>query len=322
MGLWNVGYDDSIGLRLSCGGTLVVFRLYAPHKAFQTCFGTGTWQPRLEPPIVRCNTLFFLLPAIQLSSRCNSIPFDPLPLVSMASCLTTRAQIWSDSMPETPPPWIDRGDGFHLEFGEDEELPLRYMNNMASPGNNVNVDQYECTKTKQRVAIKSMDTFSRPATIDTMNKEVRILRRVNHYHSIRALGSYTHQDKLCIITQPAALCDLREYLFEDNSRKTRKMVNSYGPRSDFLPRLMGCLAHGLQYIHGRKGATSTSGAQVRHRDIKPANILLDGGRVVFADFGISREYTLTQTGTTGPSQMTMMVTCKPMVLAGSGADNS
>jgi len=241
----------------------------------------------------------------------------------MASCLTTRAQIWSDSMPETPPPWIDRGDGFNLEFGEDEERPLRWMNNMASPGNDVIVDQYECTKNKQRVAIKSMKTFSTPATINTLNKEVRILRRLKHYHSIRALGSYTHQDRLYIITQPAALCDLREYLVEDNSTKTQKLIKSYGPRSDFLPRLMGCLAHGLQYIHGRKGATSTSGAQVRHRDIKPTNILLDGGRVVFADFGISREYTLTQTGTTGPSyEITMMVTCKPMVLAGSNADNS
>jgi len=239
-------------------------------------------------------------------------PIDPRPRMSMASSLTTRAQIWSDSMPETPPQWTDRGDGFYVEFGEDEEPPLRYVDRIASH-DHVTVDQYKCTETDEQVAIKSGVTYSRTTIIDEMNKEVKILRRIKHYHSIRALGSYTHQDRLGIITQPVAACDLREYLFEVKSRKTRKLVHTYGPRSDFLPRLMGCLAYGLQYIHGRNGNTPSSGAQVRHRDIKPSNILLDGRRVVFADFGISKAYTDTQTGTTGTSLKTIMVTYKPIV---------
>jgi len=216
-------------------------------------------------------------------------------------------------MPETPPQWINRDDGFFLEFEANEEPPLRPVDLMAAPGTGVIVNQCECTNTNQLVAIKSMETFSRETTIDKLNDEVKILRLLKHYHSIRVLGSYTHRDKLNIITQPAAALDLREYLFEDRSMKTKRMVNSYGPRSEFLPRLMGCLAHGLQYIHKRKGPTLASGAQVRHRDIKPSNILLHERRVLYADFGISKVYTATQTGTSGPSFKTTMVKCKPIV---------
>lgn len=216
-------------------------------------------------------------------------------------------------MPETPRPWTDRDEGFYVNFGEDEDPPLTYVENMASPGNGVIVNRYECTKTSQQVAIKLMRTSSRKATIDKLNEEVKILRLLRHYHCIQVLGSYTHRDQLGIITQPAAACDLHDYLFEYGSIKTRRMVLEYGIKSDFLPRLMGCLAHGLQYIHEQKGDASTSGAQVRHRDIKPSNILLDGYRVLFADFGISKVYTATQTGTSGPSLKTKMVKWKPIL---------
>lgn len=214
---------------------------------------------------------------------------------------------------ETPPLWTDRDDGFYVNFGEDEEPPLKHVENMASPGNGVIVDRYECPRIKEQVAVKLMRTSSRKVTIDTLNEEVKILRLLRHYHCIQVLGSYTHRDQLGIIMRPAAACDLNDYLYEYYSNKTQRMVirNSIG--SEFLPRLMGCLAHGLQYIHEPKGAVSTSGAQVRHRDIKPSNILLDGYRVLFADFGISKVYTATQTGTSGPSLKTKMVKCEPIL---------
>lgn len=238
----------------------------------------------------------------------------------MSSGLTTRAQIWSDAK-DPPPPWTDRDDGFYVNFGEDEDPPLRHVEILAVPGNGVSVEQYECTKTKQQVAIKFMWTSSRKTTIDKLNEEVKLLRSLRHYHCIQVLGSYPHRDRLGIITQPVAGCDLNDYLYEFPSNKTQRMVRRNEIGSDFLPRMMGCLAYGLQYLHEQKSATSTSGAQVRHRDIKPSNILLYGYRVVFADFGISKAYTATQTGTSGPSPKTPMVKCKPIVRVGCGADN-
>lgn len=212
-------------------------------------------------------------------------------------------------MPERPLSWTDLGDGFYVVFKEEETPPLHYVNHVAIPGSGVVVDEYKCTKLKDPVAIKFMDTSLGKSIVERLNKEVKILRLMKHYHSIRAIGSYTQGDRLGILTQPVAECDLRDYLFFKNSEKIKRMVRKHGARPAFLPRVMGCLAHGLQYVHERKGENLSQGTQVRHRDIKPANILLYGQRALFADFGISKIYTDTQTGTTGPSDsMTVMVT--------------
>ena len=229
--------------------------------------------------------------------------------------LTTRAQEWSATLPENPPLWIDRGNVFFLSFEEHEQPPLRYIEPLATQLNGTGVDRCECTNTGQQVAVKVMTTHSRKTTIERLNQEVKILQLIDHYHSIRAIGSYTHKDRLGIITVPVAACDLQGYLFEDDALATKKMLENYGPRAKFLPRLMGCLAYGLKYIHEQKGQPSsdhspdhsTEEAKIRHRDIKPSNILLDGQRVLFADFGLSKVYTDTQTGTTGSSAKTPMV---------------
>ena len=235
----------------------------------------------------------------------------PASFVVMESYLTTRAHEWTAKLPKNPPLWINRGDGFFLDFEEDDKPPLTYVGHLATPGNGVVVDSCECTNLEHPVAVKSMKTFSRLETIEKMNNEVKILRVMNHYHSIRAIGSYTHNDSLGIITQPVAACDLQEYLFEESTR-TRKMVAKHGARPEYLPRQMGCLAYGLKYIHEQKIQSSSDyssdDGRIRHRDIKPSNILLDGKRVLFADYGLSKFYTDTKTGTSGSSLKTPMVT--------------
>ena len=242
---------------------------------------------------------------IELSARLSFVTMEPF--------LTTRSQEWSAKLPEKLPLWIDRGNGFFLSFDEHEKPPLKYLSHLGNP-QGVIVDRCQCTNTGQFVAVKIMKTYSRKTTIEKLNKEVKILRLIDHYHSIRAIGSYTHEDSLGILTVPVADCDLHEYLFEDTG-PTRKLLNKYGPRPIFLPRLMGCLAYGLKYIHEQKNQPSsdhpsdhsTEEHKIRHRDIKPSNILLHERRVLFADFGLSKVYTDTQTGTSGSSPKTQMV---------------
>ena len=263
---------------------------------------------------------FMRLGSLTLSSTMSDLFFLSLHIelpalasfLVMESYLTTRAQEWTAKLPKNPPLWINRDDGFFLDFKEDDKLPLTYVGHLATPGNGVVVDSCECTNLEQPlVAVKIMKTSSRPETIERLNNEVRIVRLMNHYHSIRAIGSYTHNDFLGIITQPVATCDLQEYLFEDSTR-TRKMVVTYGARQKYLPRQMGCLAYGLKYIHEQKSEPSSDyssdDGRIRHRDIKPSNILLDGKRVLFADYGLSKVYTDTRTGTSGSSLKTQMVT--------------
>ena len=202
-------------------------------------------------------------------------------------------------MPSATPPWTDRSDGFHVEYEEDEDVPLQSRELIASAGDGGCVEKYYSTKLDMNVAVKRMETYSKTPTNNKLSNEVDILRDLKHYHSIRILGSYTHQDWFNMLMEPVALCDLNNYLVNTSSVKVRNIEPICGPRASFLPKIMGCLAHGLHYIHKEP--------RVRHRDIKPANILLDGSRVLFADFGISKLFTETQTGTSGPSSKTMMV---------------
>jgi serine/threonine protein kinase len=56
-----------------------------------------------------------------------------------------------------------------------------------------------------------------------------------------------------------------------------------------LRTFFGCLATALEYLHEQK---------VRHKDIKPSNILVDRGNILFADFGLSFDFTDADSSTT------------------------
>jgi serine/threonine protein kinase len=60
-----------------------------------------------------------------------------------------------------------------------------------------------------------------------------------------------------------------------------------------LRTFFGCLATALEFLHSHN---------VRHKDIKPGNILVSGGTVLFADFGLSLDFT----DATGSTTMSMV----------------
>lgn len=217
--------------------------------------------------------------------------------------LTTRTTQHSHAMPVKPPQWTTRGDGFYVKFNDDEKPPLEVEDHLGDVSKGGRVDRSRCTETNQVVAVKSIITRSQNSTNTTLNNEVEILRPLRHYHSIRILGCYIHRDHFAIVMQPAAVCDLSTYLEYTDSYGAKKIEQEVGPRKQCLAKIMGCLAHGLQYIHNKQRARhkNDNDPMVRHRDIKTSNILLDGPRIVFADFGISKVFTETKTGTSGKS---------------------
>jgi serine/threonine protein kinase len=101
--------------------------------------------------------------------------------------------------------------------------------------------------------------------------EIDILKRLKHHHIVEFVGSYTDHKYFGLIMSPVAEMDLRTYL-------TRATVAHYRELRTFF----GCLARALEFLHANK---------VRHKDIKPANILVDRGNVLFADFGLSLDFT-------------------------------
>ena len=212
----------------------------------------------------------------------------------------TKSTDWSDKRLNNARAWTDRGNGSVVEYTVDEKVPLEHKEYIAGAGDGGFVEECYCPMLGKEVAVKRVTTHGKKELNDGLTKDMGYLTTVRHYHCIQVLGSFIRGDFFSIIMEPVATCDLRTYLRHDApSHKIRKMEQQCGPRTAFLPRLMGCLAHGLHYLHQKP--------KLRHRDIKPANILLDGPRVLFADFNLSKVFTETQSGTSGPSLKTQMV---------------
>ena len=217
--------------------------------------------------------------------------------MSIPDFLTTKTLQHSRRMSVDPPKWTNRGDGFNVEFAPNEKLPLHDPKQLRS--SSYPVFRWT-TDFDQTVVVKSTGELPDESVKDELREEVKILQPLRHYHCIRTLGCYTREEEFGIVMQPYATCDLEKYLSTPIGKSPREEFDvQYGPPARFLPKIMGCLAHALQYIHEEP--------MVRHRDIKPANILLDGSRVLFADFGLSKTFTITQTGTSGDSKKTPMV---------------
>ncbi|KAF2829163.1 kinase-like protein, partial [Ophiobolus disseminans] len=85
-------------------------------------------------------------------------------------------------------------------------------------------------------------------------------------------GGYGQVDRyIGLIMSPIADEDLAAYL-------ARASPASYPELRTFF----GCLETALEFLHTHN---------VRHKDIKPSNILVSNGKVLFADFGLSFDFT-------------------------------
>lgn len=115
-------------------------------------------------------------------------------------------------------------------------------------------------------------------------QEVQVLQRINHPHFVSFVASFTDLTSFSLILNPVAK-DVLKSMLERQSRDQPL------PDSDVttLRHSFGCLATALAYLHEQR---------IRHKDIKPGNILLSDGRVYLCDFGISRDWSLSENSTT------------------------
>ena len=205
--------------------------------------------------------------------------------------------------------WTDKGDGFDVQYNQSQEVPLLYLGPLGHGQGNSIVDKRESSLLGRQVAVKTTNVLSpdpRKTRMDITN-EVTHLKSLKHYHIVRVIGSYYSEDEkwFSMILDPVADCDLREYLNSPHDKDVQKMKKRCAMTDKHLPRLMGCLAHTLAHVH--KVETDQSKEGVRHRDIKPSNILLQDYRIFLADFELSKRITETQTGSSGTSAKTQMV---------------
>lgn len=135
------------------------------------------------------------------------------------------------------------------------------------------------------VAVKSLLRLSE-SELQAFVREMALLSRLRHPHIMLIMGIVLEADKQYLITEFAACGTLFEAL---HSPKSPQLT------WDTKVRVAHEMAMGIAYLHG-KG--------VVHRDLKPGNILLGSNfSVRVADFGLSRELTLTRNTMTGLGTM-------------------
>ncbi|PVI08063.1 kinase-like protein [Periconia macrospinosa] len=171
---------------------------------------------------------------------------------------------------------LERGEnGKHCHFKEGEPLPFE-PKGIIGRGACGQVDKVLSTISFREYARKIVhrsEVFrgAQKEQVKRFIAEIQVLKRLKHHHIVEFVGSYTDAKYIGLIMSPVAEMDLSAYLARCN-------VSNYPELRTFF----GCLATALEFLHLQK---------VRHKDIKPGNILVHHDKVLFADFGLSFDFT-------------------------------
>lgn len=107
-------------------------------------------------------------------------------------------------------------------------------------------------------------------------KELEILKKLDHHHLVKIFASYTDPKFLAVLMKPVASSDMKAYL----NTRGESLQTDVSERTRFRT-YYGCLANALAYLHD---------SNIRHEDIKPANILIENGEVYITDFGAATRF--------------------------------
>jgi serine/threonine protein kinase len=114
-------------------------------------------------------------------------------------------------------------------------------------------------------------------TLQVAQREFLVLNRLRHCHIVQVVRMFHCQDQLHIVMSQVADTDMKKYLEKADSVGDGTERNALRKSIQTWP---GCLIQAIDYLHEMR---------VKHRDLKPANILVKGGEVLIADFGVSKD---------------------------------
>jgi serine/threonine protein kinase len=185
-------------------------------------------------------------------------------------------------------PWCENilieEDGDYV-IHDEQQLPFK-SKKVLGRGYSAVVEKVQHRRTKEifaRKTIKFPRGRLKAQAEDRYQNEVDIIRSLKtHHHVIRLFATYTTKREGCLLLQPAAdEGDLQDYL--DNYADALDVTPQHAElknMTEVLEQAFGCLSSALAYMHENG---------IRHKDIKPQNILIHRGRVIYTDFGASKD---------------------------------
>ncbi|VUC22950.1 unnamed protein product [Clonostachys rosea] len=129
----------------------------------------------------------------------------------------------------------------------------------------------------------------------SIKEEIEILKKIDHTHCIKFMGSYGDVKDIGVVMHPIADCNMDTFLNNFNHRDPNNRM--------ILANFFGCLANALMYLHYE--------VDIRHKDIKPQNILVKGDKVILTDFGMSLDWSDQGHTTTREEERRSPVYCAP-----------
>ena len=128
----------------------------------------------------------------------------------------------------------------------------------------------EETRLGRHVAVKVLSPELRAGlSMERFHRETRLAAALRHPHIVPLLAAGESEDGLVYYTMPYIAGESLQQRLEREGRLELADVVA----------IVGEVADALAYAHANG---------VVHRDIKPANVLIDGGHVVVADFGVAK----------------------------------
>jgi tRNA A-37 threonylcarbamoyl transferase component Bud32 len=173
--------------------------------------------------------------------------------------------------------WSGRGQHVEYKAEEESDIPLQLKKVLGHSASAI-VESVQC---RRILLARKTVKCNRHLTKENVVVEVEHLQRLQHWHIIRVVGTYTLRKNLSILLYPSADQNLEEFM-DDVMELTPE-----NPRHALhvMPMFFGCLSNAISFIHSNN---------VKHMDIKPKNILVrqinDYFKVYVADFGIARAY--------------------------------
>ncbi|KAI9763769.1 MAG: Ankyrin-2 [Geoglossum simile] len=172
----------------------------------------------------------------------------------------------------------------HRVYDEKGKIPFRTVDFLGY-GASGHVDKVERISGPRKGQIYARKLFRLPVEDHqqeqmqtSIQREVDIAKSAHHAHVVRLIETYRFKSYYAIIMHPVAEKNLHEYLHETDSTPLDHKGQELRER---IPSWFECLINGMAYLHLQ---------QIRHRDLKPSNILVADGKVLLADFGISKVF--------------------------------